>query len=86
LTHTYVLLCAYLICSLAQGRRLDSRPVVELVKLFLDAYGRSDVFKTSSLPERWQDMHEGWVNALQPGEHLTGDDVLELLEVVTQKG
>lgn len=58
---------------------------MELVKLFIDAYNRPDVFRVNSLPENWDDMYEGWLADLEPGEHLTGDDVLHLLEFITEK-
>jgi hypothetical protein len=73
-----------LCCSLAQGRRLDRRPLVELIKLLLNAGKRPDVF--TALVQDYANRHRDCLAALQPGEHLTGDDVLELLEFVTEKG
>jgi hypothetical protein len=60
--------------------------VVELVKLFIDAYDRLDVFNSDALDDCFENTYEGWLRDLQPEDHLTGDDVLELLEFVTKKG
>jgi hypothetical protein len=59
--------------------------VVELVKLFLNDANRTGVFKHRNYLSLSGGCHN-WLEGLQPGEHLTGDDVLELLEFVTDKG
>lgn len=75
-----------LVCRSAQGRRLDRRPLVELVKLFIDAYDRPDVFDADSISDDWENTYQDWLRDLKPGEHLTGDDVLHLLEFITEVG
>jgi hypothetical protein len=59
-----------------------------LVKLFIDSYRHPEAFCPSAVPgiTQWEELYTGWLDALRPGQHLTGDDVLELLEFVTEKG
>lgn len=69
-------------CRLADGRQLVSKHVVRLMKAFLkqprllnhDVY---DAFFGNEVDQ---------LDALDPGRHLGGDGILELLEYCTQNG
>jgi hypothetical protein len=60
--------------------------VVALVKLFLSPPKRFDGYDLYTMPTRDVPLSLDWLGALQREEHVTGDDVLELLEFVTEKG
>jgi hypothetical protein len=67
---------------LAVGRTLDSQDVVQVVRAFID---RPRMWATST------DNSGGFFNVqhslavLDPGRHLGGDGILDLLEYCTQK-
>lgn len=66
-------------CRLADGRQLERQAVLQLLKgcilhpWFSRSYGSSYDSTFSKCLK--------WMSTLQPGRHIQGDDVLELLEL-----
>lgn len=67
---------------LADGRQLDSKHVVGLMKAFLK---KPRLLNNNDIDACFgNEMHQ--LDTLDPGRHLGGDGVLELLEFCTQSG
>jgi hypothetical protein len=77
-----------LTCRLADGRTLDSKHVVQVVKAFIDnlnmwhrSYPRGGCDGWS---EEWFGNIIHTLDSLEPGHHLGGDGILDLLEYCTE--